>query len=482
MPPVVFFNSCRHALEPKTFVFSQFHPAPIKTGGKTYWCNEQYYQSRKALIIKKHRCPKKANAKSRSTCDSLYQDIMDEKRSALRIAGMARDFILQGAAWDEWCEEQKRVLYTANYCKFKQNFDERAKLMATGNAPLAEASKNRVCGIGYFERDALEHSDDWGDNLLGLALERVRAELNVEMKKDQGPFMAYNSPNKVDGNAHNLKHHDQRANRAFGYTYNPEIPAPGVQKRGSESAKLPAPASGGSGILPPSANTAKASVRDRTSTTTPKPASGNRIDSSTKRKVAGRSSPDASPSVRKEKAAKQGASSRQSPPPPKFQKLPSIATSAAPYAKSAGNELAKHLSISGRVSLLSEAFDGCANSCQSEPIVATASSTKTIPSSGQTFDQHRPEKPLQTNTTRPNALAALNLDLDAQLDDEEFEFEIDQEAIDAVNRHSAKIKAQMLTDSELEFEISYAHLHEFDFKLMRYEAERVRKEKNLSQN
>jgi hypothetical protein len=220
MRSTIYFYSSFQWKEPTSFVFSQFHRAPFTTNGTTYWCNEQYYQACKAKVIAKYKCERRQNKKpnnAKTTCDSLRDYIMREKTSALRIAGMARDYVLEGAAKTEWESQQKQVLYTANYCKFKQNYDERAWLIRTGNAELVEASpSDRVCGIGYDKTTAEKNRHDWGTNLLGLSIERVRSELNQEMRTDNGPFVA------VKGIRHLKKEH--RIDRKHAHTPNDEIP------------------------------------------------------------------------------------------------------------------------------------------------------------------------------------------------------------------------------------------------------------------
>lgn len=78
------------------------------------------------------------------------------------------------------------VVEEGNYMKFTQNENLKKLLLDTGERELVEASRfDRVWGIGYSAANALYvEKEEWGQNLLGKALmrvrERTREELNVQ--------------------------------------------------------------------------------------------------------------------------------------------------------------------------------------------------------------------------------------------------------------------------------------------------------------
>ena len=77
-----------------------------------------------------------------------------------------------------WKKHRYEIVVRGNLLKFSQNKDVLEKLLSTGEKNLIEASPmDRIWGIGYEERNALAHMDNWGSNLLGLALMDVRKQL-----------------------------------------------------------------------------------------------------------------------------------------------------------------------------------------------------------------------------------------------------------------------------------------------------------------
>ena len=98
-----------------------------------------------------------------------------------------------------WNRERERVVYEGNILKFTTALSEeditrgncpgsplvgeslRALLLSTGDRELVEASPfDRVWGVGFTEQFAEERRDEWGLNLLGKALMRVKEEFRKE--------------------------------------------------------------------------------------------------------------------------------------------------------------------------------------------------------------------------------------------------------------------------------------------------------------
>ncbi|KAK4442292.1 N-glycosidase [Podospora aff. communis PSN243] len=80
-----------------------------------------------------------------------------------------------------WDEVKSDVVVAGNMAKFGQNPKLKRKLLATGDKTLVEAaSKDRVWGIGYTAKHAMQFRDHWGENRLGKALMVVRDRLRGE--------------------------------------------------------------------------------------------------------------------------------------------------------------------------------------------------------------------------------------------------------------------------------------------------------------
>ncbi|KAF7550126.1 hypothetical protein G7Z17_g5926 [Cylindrodendrum hubeiense] len=83
-----------------------------------------------------------------------------------------------GFTEQNWRPIKSLVVEAGNMAKFGQNIHLRRKLLATGDRLLCEAaSRDRVWGIGYSEKHAMNHQIHWGENRLGKALMAVRERL-----------------------------------------------------------------------------------------------------------------------------------------------------------------------------------------------------------------------------------------------------------------------------------------------------------------
>ena len=158
-----FFYSER---EPECSVFTNFFRTTYKLYGKTFKSSEQGFMYKKALVF-------------------------NDKDVALAILAAktpreAKDLgkTVKGFTDEVWNTERKQAMFENCYAKFSQNKKLRKALMATGDQILVEASPNDcIWGIGYNMKDA-PRSDpsEWGSNLLGKTLCRVRETMTTESK------------------------------------------------------------------------------------------------------------------------------------------------------------------------------------------------------------------------------------------------------------------------------------------------------------
>ena len=85
-----------------------------------------------------------------------------------------------------WDAEREKIVEEGNWWKFTQSKegDLRKMLLETGDRSLVEASPyDRIWGVGYSAAKAAANRGDWGQNLLGKALMRVRDRLHTEEAK-----------------------------------------------------------------------------------------------------------------------------------------------------------------------------------------------------------------------------------------------------------------------------------------------------------
>ena len=82
-----------------------------------------------------------------------------------------------------WNAKREKIVEDGNWWKFTQSKegDLKKMLLETGDRLLAEASPyDRIWGVGYGAANAEANRENWGANLLGKALMRVRDRLQAE--------------------------------------------------------------------------------------------------------------------------------------------------------------------------------------------------------------------------------------------------------------------------------------------------------------
>ena len=153
----VFFWKLHH----KNEEFSNWYPKEFIIEGIRYNCVEQYMMAKKALTFNDL---------------AIYQKIMasDDPGECKDLGKLVSNF--NPAVWDS-CKRE--IVYNANYAKFTQNPELMAKLKATGDAIMAEASpQDRIWGIGMAADDPdARYPEKWkGENILGSILMEIRQQ------------------------------------------------------------------------------------------------------------------------------------------------------------------------------------------------------------------------------------------------------------------------------------------------------------------
>lgn len=173
--PILFFDE----KDANTGFLSNFHKlrTPLSVEGKLYATSEHYYQALKfdypgadaptleyAELVRTADTPNKSRLLAKQKTGGGYK-----WRTALNptIARYAQTAKLR----PQWEENKLDMMRRALKVKFTQQPELRAKLLATGDAPLAENSPfDSYWGLGR---------DQSGTNWLGKLLMRVRSELRA---------------------------------------------------------------------------------------------------------------------------------------------------------------------------------------------------------------------------------------------------------------------------------------------------------------
>ena len=146
-------------------VFGQWTDSVFVVDGLTYSCAEQFMMAEKARLFGDEAIRAKIVASSAPR---------EHKALGRQVAGFDH------AVWER---ARLDIVVRGNLAKFGQNPAMLAALLATGDRLLVEASPlDRIWGVGLRADDPRIHDRaNWnGQNLLGEALMRVRAELSAE--------------------------------------------------------------------------------------------------------------------------------------------------------------------------------------------------------------------------------------------------------------------------------------------------------------
>lgn len=158
---VFFWGSCKGRSLHKGCL-SQWQACSFEVNGVQYYSAEQYMMAEKARVFGDN---------------ATLEKILKAKAPRL-IKKLGREVV--GFDGIRWNKVKFDIVVHGNMAKFAQNAQLRDFLLGTGDATLVEASpKDAIWGVGLAEKDRrILDPDQWqGENLLGKALMKVRAEL-----------------------------------------------------------------------------------------------------------------------------------------------------------------------------------------------------------------------------------------------------------------------------------------------------------------
>ena len=145
--------------------FSNFYQSNLEIEGTTYHCVEQYYQAKKA---------------ERHGNNELFERIMLESDPA-EIKKLSKSITPKLSSTPEAEQEANlKVMHQGLQAKFKHNPQLKAKLLATKNKILAEASAYDLfygTGTALYDRKCTSETKFKGQNRLGMLLQEIRQSL-----------------------------------------------------------------------------------------------------------------------------------------------------------------------------------------------------------------------------------------------------------------------------------------------------------------
>ncbi|KAG8946561.1 hypothetical protein FRC04_011619 [Tulasnella sp. 424] len=99
---------------------------------------------------------------------------------------------------DIWVTQRYDIVLAGNKAKFSAIADIRQELLATGDKILVEASPfDKIYGIGFTWKEALENKHKWGLNVLGKVLMEVRQWLR-DQEGGESPGASHDEETKKE--------------------------------------------------------------------------------------------------------------------------------------------------------------------------------------------------------------------------------------------------------------------------------------------
>lgn len=139
---------------------SQWYPSRFVIDDNRFENAETYMMHQKALLFNDAE---------------VAQEILASQKPA-QVKRLGRK--ITGFDEQTWKDHRTKIVFAGNCAKFAQDDELRQLLLQTGKRPLVEASPfDRIWGIGYSAEKAEANRHKWGMNLLGQALDDVRATI-----------------------------------------------------------------------------------------------------------------------------------------------------------------------------------------------------------------------------------------------------------------------------------------------------------------
>ncbi|KAJ9621274.1 hypothetical protein H2203_007326 [Taxawa tesnikishii (nom. ined.)] len=179
--PVFFW---RETEEPYGFL-SQWYECAFEHEATTYASAEMWMMVQKARLF---GGIVRLTERMTAVIDAPFENMQDTAAKMLdtkvpaehqRLGRQVNNY--DGKKWDA---NKSRIVEEGNWLKFtssKESVPLRQKLLDTGDRELVETSPvDRIWGVGFDAQSAETNRKDWGENLLGKAIMRVRDRIRKE--------------------------------------------------------------------------------------------------------------------------------------------------------------------------------------------------------------------------------------------------------------------------------------------------------------
>ena len=146
----------------------------VHTGYLSQWFQCLFTDDTGTSFVSAEQYKMAAKAKAHNEMGTYHSIMMASDQATIKRLGRS----MPNYNEEVWFQIRPAVLLAGNTLKFGQNSELSSKLIHTSTSHLAEASiTDIICGIGISVADACNGANHRGQNLLGLALMKVRASL-----------------------------------------------------------------------------------------------------------------------------------------------------------------------------------------------------------------------------------------------------------------------------------------------------------------
>ena len=142
-------------------IFSNWHESHFEVNGVKYNCGEQYMMHQKAITFN-----------DKEIADKILREYSPRRQK--QLGRKVRNFNPK-----QWDLVKYELVKNGLREKFNQNPELKRYLLKYKDFQIVEASpEDRIWGIGFYDNEAIQNFENWGENLLGKILTELATELS----------------------------------------------------------------------------------------------------------------------------------------------------------------------------------------------------------------------------------------------------------------------------------------------------------------